>query len=83
MLKCFLIFDDWRQIGHGRSIYGTELGVELSKGDLHSGNVIPATVTLDSGWASIEEEITEAMKNHQAYPVFRLKIEREPNEGKN
>ena len=78
MLKCFLIFDDWRQIGHTKSIYSTELGIELSRGDLHSGSVFGATVIMDS---AIEAEITEAMKNHQAYPVFRLKIEREPNEG--
>lgn len=74
MLKCFLIFDDWRQIGQAKSIYSTKLGVKLSEGDLHSGSVCGATVTLDS---AIEAEITEAMKNHQAYPVFRLEIERE------
>lgn len=79
MLKCFLIFEDWRQIGQAKSVYSTELGVELSRGDLHSGSVLPAKVTLGH---AIEAEITEAIKNHQAYPVFRLKIEREPNEGK-
>ena len=80
MLKCFLIFDDWRQLGKSESIYSTELGVKLSKGDLHSGSVCGATVIMDS---DIEAEIIEAMKKHQAYPVFRLKIERESNEGKN
>ena len=68
-MKCKLVFDDWRQIGKDESIYGTELGIRLSLGDLHSGTTFDAGVTLSK---EVEDEILEVMKEHKAYPVFRL-----------
>jgi hypothetical protein len=65
-----LIFDDWRQDGNPDSIYQTELGAELSSGDLHSGTVFTATVEFDDAQANAD--IRAAWEQHRAYPVFRL-----------
>lgn len=43
-MKIKLSFVDWKKIGESNSIYNTELGVELSSGDLHSGSVFEAEV---------------------------------------
>ena len=64
-MKFDLIFDDWQK--DGQSIYQTELGVQLSLGDLHSGttwdNHLPREILA---------EIREAWENFRAYPIFRL-----------
>ena len=65
-----LIFDDWRQDGQSDSIYQTELGAELSSGDLHRGTVIDAYIVFDD-WR-IDQAIRDAWQHHRAYPVFRL-----------
>lgn len=78
-LVCKLVLDDWRQLGLPTSIYSTELGCELSMGDLHGGTTFDAKVVLEG---YIEEEITAAMRAHKAYPVFRLIVEdREKEDG--
>ena len=63
------VFVDWKQVGHCDSIYDTQLGIELSSGDLHSGTTFPCAVSLP---AYIEEEINNAFSQHEAYPVFSL-----------
>ncbi len=68
-LDCRLVLEDWRKHGEPDSIYDTELGVELTMGDLHSGTTFPATVTLP---AEVAREIEAAYAEHGAYPVFRL-----------
>jgi len=68
-MKCELVFEDWRQYGKPDSIYSTELGVELSLGDLHSGTTFDAEVHLPP---EVEIEIEKAMREHAAYPVFRV-----------
>jgi hypothetical protein len=66
-MKVELVFHDWRKEGEADSIYNTELGVVLSVGDLHSGTVFHADLTLTP---EIEREITRAWEEHKAYPVF-------------
>jgi len=68
-MKCRLVLDDWRLEGKADSIYSTELGLELSMGDLHSGTTWEGEIKVTP---EIEEEIREAMKEHKAYPVFRV-----------
>lgn len=68
-MKCRLVMDDWRETGVSESIYNTELGVNLSMGDLHSGTAFEAEVELPP-WAT--KEIEAAWKEHGAYPVLRL-----------
>lgn len=72
-MDCILVFEDWRRIGKPDSIYSTELGIELSSGDLHSGSCFSVKVEFD--YLKYHREIREAMKNHNAYPVFRLIVE--------
>ena len=74
-MKYELVFDDWRQEGNVGSIYSTPLGIELSSGDLHSGTVFDVEITFEDKEA--EQEIQEAMKEHGAYPMFRV-ISRKP-----
>jgi hypothetical protein len=68
-LNCKLVFDDWRQFVVPYSIYNTQLGLDLSSGDLHSGTTFSAVVRLPE---KIEQEIKDAYEEHGAYPVFRL-----------
>ena len=68
-MKCKLIFNDWRKIGEAESIYNTELGIELSLGDLHSGSTFEADVILTD---EIESDLKEAIKNNKAYAVFSV-----------
>ena len=65
--------DDWRKLGISNSVYGTELGFNLSLGDLHCGTTFEAKVELPD---YIEKEILKAMREHKAYPVFRLMVEK-------
>lgn len=67
-MKCRLVFSDWRKLGDARSIYSTELGCELSKGDLHNGTTFEAVVQFAD--PAIEEEIRAAFARHRAYPEF-------------
>jgi hypothetical protein len=65
-----LIFDDWRQAGQPDSIYQTDLGAELSSGDMHSGTVFTAILQFDRAQAAAD--IRDAWEQHGAYPVFRV-----------
>ena len=67
-MRVKLIFEDWRQIGHAESIYNTELGLELSMGDLHSGSTWEADLTCPG----ITRRLREAFTDHHAYAVFRI-----------
>lgn len=78
-MKCKIIFDDWRQIGKVGSIYSEATGIELSLGDLHSGTTFDAEIYLPVD-KNIEKEIEEALKNHGAYPVFSIIVEKQEKE---
>lgn len=67
-MDCKLVVMDWHRVGIG-SVYNSELGVQLSSGDLHSGTTFSAVVSLPE---DIQQEIKEAYKTHQSYPVFAL-----------
>lgn len=77
-----LVFQDWRRIGDEKSIYQTELGVELSMGALHAGTAFPALVQFfgKSGHEGAAGELRKAMREHGAYAVFRLEPIAERNE---
>jgi len=45
-MKVKLVFDDWKL--KGKSIYNTEVGVELSQNDFHSGTTFDGEIHLDS-----------------------------------
>jgi len=64
-----LVFIDWNQIGNCKSIYNTELGVELSMRDLHSGTIFESELTIDE---YVANEIENAMDTHEAYPLFSV-----------
>jgi len=49
-MKIKLVFDDWKL--KGKSIYNTEVGVELSQNDFHSGTTFDGEIHLD-----LEEEV--------------------------
>lgn len=63
---CRLIFDDWRK--DGKSIYNTELGIQLSMGDLHHGTIFDVDLNFDD--PDIETEIKAAKREHNVEPVF-------------
>lgn len=65
-MKVELVFQDWQR--DGQSIYGTELGVELSLGDFHGGTVFDAEINLD---ADQKDDLRYAIENG-AVPIFRL-----------
>lgn len=69
-MKVLIIFDDWRRVREGGSIYQTELGVRLSAGILHSGTTW--TVELVGLPDEVTDEIRQAYDEHRAYPVFRV-----------
>ena len=64
-MNCLMVFNDWQR--RGRSIYGTDLGLELSAGDLHSGTTWRVAVDLP---ADIAAEIERAYREHNVCPVF-------------
>ena len=55
-MKVKLVFDDWKY--RGKSIYATDAGIELSKGDFHSGTTFDGEIILDP---EQEEEVSLAM----------------------
>lgn len=63
-MRVTMIFDDWRK--SGVSVYQTPEGLELSKGDLHSGTCWDCDVILP---LDIEEELQEAI-DAGYQPVF-------------
>lgn len=69
ILECKLIMEDWRQEGKSESIYDTELGIDLSMGELHSGTTFNARVEIS---ADVAQEIENSYKEHGCYPVLRL-----------
>ena len=56
-MKILLVFDDWKK--QGKSIYETLEGVELSKGDFHSGTTFYGEISLDK---CQEDELKKALK---------------------
>ena len=68
-MKIKLVFEDWRQVGKSESIYNTQLGMDLSCGDLHSGTTFDADITIPE---DAEQEILQAYEDDKAYPVFRI-----------
>jgi len=68
-MEADLIFEDWFKIGEPDSIYNTEIGIELSMGDLHSGTTFKSKIIINE---QIEKEILEYFKEFKAYPSFRL-----------
>jgi hypothetical protein len=70
-MKCKLVVEDWMADGRPGSIYNTELGVELSTGDLHSGTTFVAEVDFPP---DVAQELYDAYYKHHAYPVFRVSL---------
>ena len=68
-MKVRLVMYDWRQKGVVGSIYGTELGIELSLGDLHNGTTFPAKIDMEP---DIIAEIRAAWRDHLAYPIMAI-----------
>ena len=68
-VKTYLVFRDWRKMGTADSIYNTQLGVDLSLGDLHSGTTWEATVILPP---DVMDELRAAWNEHHAYAVFEM-----------
>lgn len=69
-MKFKLAFFDWKKIGESNSIYNTELGVELSSGDLHGGSVFEAEIDFKD--KEILQKIEKHFRMYKAYPVFSL-----------
>lgn len=65
-MKAKVIFWDWTK--HGKSIYQTEEGVELSSRDFHSGSTFNAEITLNE---EQEAEMKEALAEGYE-PLFLL-----------
>jgi len=63
-VNIYLVVDDWRR--HGKSVYSTEAGVQLSMGDFHSGTTFPGTIELDEEDAA---ELRRALRDG-FQPVF-------------
>jgi len=68
-MKIKLVFDDWRKVGVAESVYNTELGIDLSLNDLHSGTTFDAELNISE---DVEKDILKAWKDHKAYPVFSV-----------
>ncbi len=77
-MKIKLVFHDWKQTGKAGSIYASEIGVGLSKGDLHSGSTFEAEIV--GLPEDVEQDIRYAWTGWRAYPVFALlpQEERQP-----
>jgi len=66
-MKIKLVFDDWKL--KGKSIYNTEVGVELSQNDFHSGTTFDGEIHLD-----LEEEVELTIALMAGYtPSFMMK----------
>jgi hypothetical protein len=66
-MKVKLVFDDWKL--KGKSIYNTEVGVELSQNDFHSGTTFDGEIHLD-----LEEEVELTIALMAGYtPSFMMK----------
>lgn len=69
-MKIKLVFDDWRKWDGKRaaSVYGTQRGLELSNGALHSGSTFDAEINLDAEEsARVREAFAENIQ-----PVFEV-----------
>jgi len=67
-MKIKLIFNDWQKTG--KSVYYSSEGIELSKGDFHSGTTFDGMINLDA-WQ--EKEFRETLeKGYQ--PVFWVSL---------
>lgn len=69
-MKVKFVFEDWKKIGEPESIANSPLGADLSARDLHSGSVFYACIAFFN--PDTEDEIDEAFKLYEAYPVFRM-----------
>ena len=69
IMKIELVFEDWKV--DGKSVYNTELGVNLSMGQFHSGTTFSGTIYLDE---DDEKELSEAIKNGYS-PIFRIYLD--------
>jgi hypothetical protein len=67
-MKIKLIFDDWRF--QGKSIYNTEVGLDLSSGDFHSGSTFKGEIELEPD--QFDEFKTALEKGYQ--PAFWVMI---------
>jgi hypothetical protein len=69
-MKIRLVFDDWRKWDLEKlrveSVYGTQRGLELSTGDLHSGSTFEAEIELDAE----EVERVRGAFAENIHPVF-------------
>ena len=68
--RIHLIFDDWKDIPNNKSVYSTELGVNLSMGQLHSGTIFEGLIQLEEDQVA---DIEEGMK-HNIKPVFYVEL---------
>lgn len=56
-MRIKLVFDDWRR--HGKSVYATSFGLELSAGDFHSGTAFDGEIELTP---ELEAELSAAIE---------------------
>ena len=77
-MKIKLAFFDWQK--NGKSIYGTEKGVELSIGDFHSGTTFDGTLELD---AESEAELQRAFDAgcDPVFIIYEKKIKKDLTNG--
>jgi len=74
-IKLFLVFDDWRKLSTGQSIYGSQEDIdnELSLGIFHSGTTFNAEIEVDIGH---DKTIAEALALG-IVPVFWAEVKPE------
>ena len=69
-MKIRLVFEDWQQWDAEKkrtaSVYGTQRGLELSRGDLHSGSIFDGTIEVDAD----DAELLIAALQENIRPVF-------------
>ena len=69
LVRARLVFLDWQK--HGRSVYCTEVGVQLSLGSFHRGTTFCATLSLDADDAAdLRAAIAKGYR-----PVFELMLD--------
>jgi hypothetical protein len=69
-IKVKLVFNDWLDVKNNKSIYQTEEGIQLSKGDLHGGSTFDAEIDLP------EDELRTILEANaiQVAPVFYVSL---------
>ena len=66
-MKIKLVFTDWKNRS-GQSVYNKPVGIELAKGDFHSGSTFTAEVKFDEDQV---DELKSALQSGYT-PVFYL-----------